>query len=348
MFSNRYKDNGKETLVLNDLQKRLRNQINLKVRDGFYKFETVKCGCCRNSNSKPLAWKDRYGLKCPIVICTECGLIFTSPRMTLQSYMKFYDCEYRSLYHGLDMPLEDLYRRQLYRGNEIARFFLDNGYEIHDKKILEVGCGSGGTLSHFRDTYNCQVFGCDYGSEGIKYGSKYYNLEIFHGDLSLVKLPWEPDIIIYSHVFEHILDIKAECRIISNVLPQHGVLYVEVPSVKNIHNQYDLDLMKYFQNAHVYHFSLRSLINVMKVNGFELQIGNEFVKSIFVKSENNKSIKLENDYKEVLDYLKRTERSRILIKFKNFISNFRSLSINSVKKLKLINIFRKFRYEFFD
>ena len=203
-------------------------------------------------------------------------------------------------------------------------------------------------MSHFRDTYNCQVFGCDYGSEGIKYGSKYYNLEIFHGDLSLVKLPWEPDIIIYSHVFEHILDIKSECRIISNVLPQHGVLYVEVPSVKNIHNQYDLDLMKYFQNAHVYHFSLRSLINVMKVNGFELQIGNEFVKSIFVKSENNKSIKLENDYKEVLDYLKRTERSRILIKFKNFISNFRSLSINLVKKLKLINIFRKFRYEFFD
>jgi len=313
-ISKRYIDDGRATLRLNDLQTRLRDQVAEKVALGLYKFEnTVCCVCGDDAEMETLAEKDRYGLKLPVVICSDCGLIFSNPRMNQDSYASFYNSEYRELYHGHDSPIDELFTSGLKSGKRIARFLSEMGKDLRQKRILEVGCGAGGILAHFRDHYDCDVVGCDFGSEGIRYGVENHSLSLQVGDLDSVTLQWKPDIVIYSHVFEHILDLNAECTKVKDRLHDEGYVYIEVPSVKNIRNTYGWDFLRLLQNAHTYHFTLKTLQNVMTRNGFRLQAGNEFVKALFVKGSPNMNV--ENDHDDVMRFLTHTERLRSSYEF---------------------------------
>lgn len=62
--------------------------------------------------------------------------------------------------------------------------------------------------------------------------------------------------------------------------------------------------MGYLQNAHVYHFSLKTLTNLAHKAGFELVYGNERINSIFRISNQN----YKNDYKETITFLRNLER----------------------------------------
>ena len=78
----RYEYNGDAILALNELQQRMKSQIDEKVRMGKYDFEKVPCAVCNQTAFETLSRTDRYGLLMPVVICETCGLIQTNPRMT--------------------------------------------------------------------------------------------------------------------------------------------------------------------------------------------------------------------------------------------------------------------------
>jgi len=81
MLSKRFKYNGKSVLKLNEKQIRIKDQIEKKIEKGIYSFEEVPCCVCGGKNFEILSEKDRYGLYVPVVICKDCGLIQTNPRM---------------------------------------------------------------------------------------------------------------------------------------------------------------------------------------------------------------------------------------------------------------------------
>ena len=56
---------------------------------------------------------------------------------------------------------------------------------------------------------------------------------------------YKADIIIYSHVFEHILDLDKELDAIKSHLKPEGILYIEVPGIKYVHNTYEMNFLKY-------------------------------------------------------------------------------------------------------
>ncbi len=308
MLSPRYQNDGIPKARLNAAQISMRDSINKKVQSKIYSFESVACGVCGSTNSELLAEKDRYGLYFPVVVCKDCGLVYTSPRMTLSSYAQFYDSEYRQLYHGKEHPIADLYKENLDRGRKISNYLREAGIEIRGKRVLEVGCAAGGILAYFRDHFDCQVKGCDFGSEGVDFGVTQQGLDLEVGTLDSINIPWKPDIIIYSHVMEHVLDLKQECARIHKTLDDLGVVYIEVPSTKGIRQQYDGDFLKLLQNAHTYHFTLASLTNLMKQCGFSLVLGNEYTRSVFKRQPNiDPNAKLENDYESVMKFLRTTE-----------------------------------------
>ncbi len=316
MINGRYENDGKPGIPLNSLQISVLDAVNAKVKDGVYEFESVPCEQCGRTHSEKLAEKDRYGLLFPVVICRECGLIYTNPRMTQASYAQFYDCEYRRLYQGKEHPIADLYEKNLWRGKRISAFLREAGVNMEGKRVLEVGCGAGGILAHFRDVFHCQVKGCDYGSQGVEYGVNHHGLDLEVGTLESITLPWKPDIIIYSHVLEHILSLREECARIREILCDDGTVYIEVPSVKGIRQNYKWDFLRLLQNAHVFHFTLTTLTNLMGQCGFELHLGNEFTQSVFKKSSLlPKECAVVNDYACAMRFLKSTERKRVLGQF---------------------------------
>lgn len=171
MLSKRYNNDGKAVLKLDSLQVETRHEIESKIAKGIYKFESIPCCICSNKEFESLSNKDRYGMYLPVVICKNCGLIQTNPRMDEESYNSFYKNEYRKLHRGKKPPSEDFFSDQYWRGKIIHRFL--NGANLlpvtpDDSVVLEVGCGAGGILQAFREK-DFQVQGIDLGEEYLEY-----------------------------------------------------------------------------------------------------------------------------------------------------------------------------------
>ena len=313
----RLKNDGIPELKLNSIQYDIKYQIENKIEEKTYTFEKVTCPICNLNDKELIGEKDRYGLYFPTNLCTNCGLVYTSPRMNQSSYNEFYNHEYRKLYGGKERANDDFFHWQKKFGKRIYSF-LENNNLLKNKQlsVLEVGCGAGGIIDYFRQKGHT-VKGIDLGEEYINFGKEKHNLDLETGTLSSVSITNTPDLIIYSHVLEHILDIKSEILELKKIVSENTIIYIEVPGIKEIHNNYDYNILKYFQNAHTFHFTLESLTNLMQQHGFNLIYGDQFVMSAFKLGSQKKDYS--SDYVAVNNYFKIIKRKHLQLKILNRI-----------------------------
>jgi 2-polyprenyl-3-methyl-5-hydroxy-6-metoxy-1,4-benzoquinol methylase len=341
MILNRLKNDGIPELKLNKLQKEMKTKVEEKINEKIYQFETVdKCTVCESSESELIGEKDRYGFYYPVRICKNCGLIYTSPRMNQAAYNLFYNDEYRKLYGGNETADNRFFINQYERGKQIHDFLLNNNLLNSEvKTVLEVGCGAGGILKYFKDK-GMSVKGIDLGEEYVNFGKNNFNLDLESTTLKELSLSYKPDIIIYSHVLEHLLNLNEELNLIKKNCHEKTILYIEVPGVKYIHKNYEMNILKYFQNAHTYHFTLTTLHHLLKRNGFELLAGNEFVMSAFKlgNADNN----FANDYHSVIEYLKKQENNRMFYMLTPHGATF-TIKLSILKVLDLLGLRKMLR-----
>lgn len=101
--------------------------------------------------------------------------------------------------------------------------------------------------------------GVDYPNEFTELAQK-KGLEILFGRIEDIDFKKKFDLIVLSHVLEHITNPKALIYSLKKLLSTKGILIIEVPSVDNLLNgKYSFDLLKYFQNMHIHHFTINSL-----------------------------------------------------------------------------------------
>jgi len=120
-----------------------------------------------------------------------------------------------------------------------------------------------------------------------------------------------PDIVIYSHTLEHILDPIDELIKLKSICGSNTCLYIELPGVKYLTHSYEINFLKSLQNAHTYYFTLTTLKNVLRKSGWDFVCGNEVIYSIF-KPSSNKEVNYERDYDDVLSFLRKIESYRFL------------------------------------
>jgi len=308
MLNKRYDYDRKPIITLNSQQQRIKSKVEKKIETGAYVFEKVPCIVCGSTKFEPLSQKDRYGFYFPCVICENCGLVQTNPRMDQESYNKFYDKEYRPMYSGRKQPYSDFFKHQFLKGGRVYHYLTTMlNTELTDKFIVEIGTGAGGSMKYFQDKGN-STLGLDLGTEYVAYGkSKGLNVEV--GTIDYLKsVQKKPDIIIYCQVMEHILNPIYELKKVRKYMDAHSLLYIEVPGVKHMRHSFGMDFLLYLQNAHVYHFTLTSLTNVMQKAGFQKVAGDEKISSIWKKCEPNESFI--SEYPSTLNYLKKIEKSR--------------------------------------
>jgi 2-polyprenyl-3-methyl-5-hydroxy-6-metoxy-1,4-benzoquinol methylase len=343
MLGKRYINDGVPLMQLNDLQLMTKNQVDWKVHDGIYQFEKVSCCICNGKDFETVATKDRYGLYMPVVICTQCGLMQTNPRMNQKAYNEFYNSEYRKLYGGTKYATQSFFTDQYERGHNIFNFLQKNDALPKPKDtmfVLEVGCGAGGILQYFKEQ-GCRVKGIDLGEEYLEYGRSKYGLNLSSGTIADINLDEPPDLIIYSHVLEHVLELNDELQRVHEILSSNGIVYVELPGVMNIMQSYDMDFLMFLQNAHTYHFTLTSLENLMQRNHFELIAGSKIIRSVFKKREgplDKPAANIINNYDDTLRYLNKVEYLRKLFP----IAPYKALRLSkslTIRALKLIGLY---------
>ena len=93
--------------------------------------------------------------------------------------------------------------------------------------MLEVGTGAGGILQYFKEKGN-KVYGCDLGSEYIDFGKKRYGLNLFNGTIDSINVNWHFDIVIYSHVLEHIPNPISELNKLKSFIDKNSYIYIYI------------------------------------------------------------------------------------------------------------------------
>ncbi|MBD3211022.1 MAG: methyltransferase domain-containing protein [Candidatus Lokiarchaeota archaeon] len=322
MLAKRYNSDDNPVVPLNLTMKKNLSIVRRKIITGFYNFEKCPCSACSSDNFKSLSHKDRYGLPFQLVICKECGLIQNNPRIKEKSYNDYYNSHYRNLIWGWENPNKEHYKLEYIKGLKIYEYIekakiLDK--LPHDALILEVGCGTGGILKLFKEKGH-KIKGCDLDEKYVKFGKNELDLDLYFGSLSSLKLEKKPNLIIYNHVFEHILNPNGELKILRKVLTKDSYLYIEVPGISKIKTNYESNFLQFIQFHHIFYFSFISLRNLMGINGFKLISADNNIRAIFKYVDGyEKKFRIINIYQETLNYLKYLEFRRKIILMKKWI-----------------------------
>lgn len=300
---------GESVRELDSTQLQMKNQIEEKIREGTYTLKKYPCTVCGESHFELLSEKGRYGIQIPVKICLECGLIQTNPRFDEESAQKFYENEYRQLYN-LASP-QERFENQYNRSQDIFQY-LQRGLdkEIEELTVLEIGCGYGGMLKYFQEQ-GCDVIGCDLDKDVVQFAQS-KELTAVTADVRGLSLEKNPDIIILDDVLEHLINPGEVLSYISGEYPIGTSVYIEFPGVKRLgvfNKSYDCDFLQYIHIAHTHHFTLTTLNNLMKSEGYGIITGNEQVQGLFEISNKRDNYYI-SDYDSAIDHISQIERYR--------------------------------------
>jgi len=247
----------------------------IKDRDYLVKQDCYLCGA---SEFKIISEVDRFGFYYPTAVCEQCGNVQQYQYYDNDTLCLFYSKYYRKIY-GDSIP-KSLFDSQ--RNGKGVNIFEFTQRLIKPKKVLEVGCGAGGILSRFLDV-DCDVLGLDFNEDYLEEGRK-YNIPLKNGSLEKLGDDEKFDLIILSHVLEHIVDPSTFLEKLAQHLEGGGLIYIEVPSLDNVRNgDYNYDLLYYFQNAHTVHFTTRSLTLLCKKAGLKPKKNNQLYSFVLGK-----------------------------------------------------------------
>ncbi len=218
------------------------------------------CPLCGGSASIPFDQRSFHGQPVANRLCTSCGLVYQSPRMSAAELDDFYQAEYRQLYQGKEDPIQKDLVVQRKRAEAALAFMHDRVPAI--SRHLDVGCSAGLLLQRFQTVYGCQPYGVEPGrayreyaqNQGLPVAASLEELAALHPDRF--------DLVSMMHVLEHMADpVGYLSQLRQGYLSPSGWLLLETP------NLYAHDC---FETAHLFAFSAHTLQQVVRKAGFEV------------------------------------------------------------------------------
>lgn len=315
-------------MPLDTVRRKAVNELNEMIYDGRLKLKKNDTCFCGSACMVKLSRFDRYGLPFGTQICRKCGLISQTISLMEDVLPLFYDQIYWPLNHG---EAKNARFATDVGANEFSDFLVPEVRKRfnRDIKVLEVGCGQGNRLLKLRSVlasdFNLTLEGCDYSQEAINV-ARMSGIAAEKGSIEVFLEKQPADVLILSHILEHIVDLDKFLDYVTRVTHKHSIIYIEVPSVVDLKNkpEYEYDYQDYCVLAHIYNFSLSTLINVCTLKGFIALKGSEYARLIISKT-GDQGVKASVDpYQEIMDSLKEadTEHAKWGKKFNNPIRKY--------------------------
>lgn len=195
-------------------------------------------------------------------VCQKCGLIIQSPCISRFKMNYYYKKIVDYTYSGnMGMP-DKIKIDEVKKQKKLVSKFIKK-----DSKILQIGSSDGYTLSEFK-TKNNHTTGIEPSISSCKFAKKNYNIDTiirgtFENSYKKIKIY---DLIILTHVLEHIYNPCKMLKILNTKLDKNGFILLEVPYLTS---QKYLPF-GYFTFEHLNYFDEHSIKKLILKSGYEL------------------------------------------------------------------------------
>jgi 2-polyprenyl-3-methyl-5-hydroxy-6-metoxy-1,4-benzoquinol methylase len=189
--------------------------------------------------------------------CTSCGLLRTFPPKRSQFDPKQSDAIFYEknidLFSRLFTPIIDGIQKYRQKGT-----------------VLDIGCSSGILLGLLKER-GYDIFGIEPNIHAYTLARNKFGKTIYHGTVGTYKTTKKFDVVVLSHVLEHVEEPRKMILSIKKILSKNGIIVIGIPNTRNIIFAIRKKYWEYLRpNEHVWHFSDTYLISLMKHHGFHI------------------------------------------------------------------------------
>lgn len=248
-----------------------------------------------------------------IVKCRNCGLVYLNPRPGEELMQQYYPAQYYSYKpprNDKKAAVEEFFLRLNERlKNQILREYFNYGsrpgslpkrflsllkkialFPLYLRltlvgrdikiipyqgqgKILDIGCGSGRTLSLLKKR-GWNVYGIEANSQAVDIARNKLGLQVYLGNISNVDFQNDFfDVVTMTHTLEHMANPKQILRKVNKILKTSGTLIITVPDSDSLEARYFKQFwLGWDPPRHLYSFSLKTLKKMLQaVGGFRIK-----------------------------------------------------------------------------
>ncbi len=228
----------------------------------------IYCVCCGNTKGEMfLKGLDSVYSENPtdIIRCYSCGNLISSPILSDSELQKIYSTTYLYPVHLLVLGEKKLRARGL--AKKVRKLFSNN----RDFNIMEIGCMFGYLIELLKEDYS--VKGIDIGTDAVRYcKSKGLDVENMSAESFTQNDKGKYDVIIISHVLEHLSDPFEVLTKLKERLKEGGRVIILVPNSNSMQARLFGRFWGWWQvPVHVNHFNRSSLSALAKRSGYELR-----------------------------------------------------------------------------
>jgi 2-polyprenyl-3-methyl-5-hydroxy-6-metoxy-1,4-benzoquinol methylase len=277
-----------------------------------------------------------------LVQCEQCGFIYGDTDVTQTVLDDYYEnlskYEDKSISTGGGYTIHDKNRLKS------AAKYISSKFDNKEIEIVDIGCAIGGLLEQLRNEGFVNLTGIDPSASCVEITQSEKKIKCYHSSLfNLNDSFGKYDLIILSHVWEHILDLKLAIKSIEKILKLNGYIYIECPNAM-LYREIIHAPFQEFNTEHINHFTEQAFKNFFGINYYScIDVGNRVIQiasgedynavyGIFKKNIDEFKFEISFDstiLNSINDYLKQSEEwyEKILLKIFREISNNENIAL---------------------
>jgi SAM-dependent methyltransferase len=206
--------------------------------------------------------------KYDVVSCSKCGFVYADTPVKQNVYDKYYAemSKYEMGYDKIDL---EKYMSQAKIISAIMK----------DKKasVIDVGAGNGGLLLALKELGYRNLTALDPSEQCVE-NIKKKGIRAEIGSVLRHKVKDKFDLVISSHVMEHLVEVGKAMKALASMARNRGFLYIEVPDA-SMYVENHVVPFYFFDTEHINHFDEVSLINLGLSHGLQvLNLGKNKIK----------------------------------------------------------------------
>ncbi|WP_152973309.1 class I SAM-dependent methyltransferase [Lacinutrix mariniflava] len=206
-----------------------------------------------------------------LIINKEFGFLETTPQPSLDNLFGYYESEdYISHTNSKRNLFEKVYH--FIRNISLKRKLkLINSFQSEEKKLLDIGCGTGAFLKTAQDN-GWKVSGIEPNEKARAIANKSCSNSVLDTEELKNYINESFDVITLWHVLEHLPNLESQVATLKKLLKPNGTLVIAVPNFKS----YDALHYKNFWAAfdvprHLWHFSKDSISKLFLKEGMKVE-----------------------------------------------------------------------------